>query len=111
MTSGAKYDLDNTRLIAELDKSNMRIFLRSQAQCCLESYCKVRKESISMGKIANIVAAGMGGSGMPIMALNFLFRDEFKIPFVVSQTYELPNFADSKTLLIAISDSGETEEE
>jgi len=110
MSSTAKYDLDNTGLIEELDKSNMRFFLRSQALCSLESYRKVREESIGMGKITNIVAAGMGGSGMPIMALNFLFRDEFKIPFVVSQTYELPNFADSNTLLIAISDSGETEE-
>jgi glucose/mannose-6-phosphate isomerase len=110
MASAAEYDLDNTGLIAELDKSNMRFFLRSQALCALESYCKVRKEPTVMEKIANIVAAGVGGSGMPLMALNFLFRDEFKIPFIVSQTYELPNFADSNTLLIAISDSGETEE-
>lgn len=110
MASAAEYDLDNTELIAKLDKSNMRLFLRSQASCTLESYCEIRKEPISMGEIANIVAAGVGGSGMPIMALNFLFRDEFKIPFIVSQTYELPNFADSNTLLIAVSDSGETEE-
>ena len=110
MASATEYDLDNTGLIEELDKSKMRFFLRSQALCSLESYCKVREESIGMGKIANIVAAGMGGSGMPLKALNFLFKDEFKIPFVVSQTYELPNFADSNTLLIAISDSGETEE-
>lgn len=110
ITSYAKYDLDNTGLIAELDKSNMQFFLRSQALSSLESYCKVRKEPIVIGKITNIVAAGMGGSGMPLKAINFLFRDEFKIPFVVSQKYELPNFADSNTLLIAISDSGETEE-
>lgn len=109
-TSAAEYDLDNTGLIAELDKSNMRSFLRLQALCALESYCKVKEEPISMGKIENIIAAGVGGSGMPIMALNFLFRDEFKKPFIVSQTYELPNFADSNTLLMAISDSGETEE-
>jgi glucose/mannose-6-phosphate isomerase len=110
MTSAAKYDLDDTELIADLDKSNMRFFLRSQASSSFESYCKVRNEQIYIGKISSIVAAGMGGSGMPITALNFLFKDEFKIPFVVSQTYELPYFADSNTLLMAISDSGETEE-
>lgn len=56
----------------------------------------------------NVVFAGMGGSSL--VADLAKTWPELKVPFVVSKTYDLPDFVDSNTLVIAASASGNTEE-
>ncbi|MDD4651390.1 MAG: SIS domain-containing protein [Methanothrix sp.] len=103
--------LNDTDYIIGLDKSNMGLYLFTQARDAQESFKKSKKIfSVLKYDLSNIIAAGMGGSGMAPHAVEFLFKDEFRIPYSVSQDYRLSNFASDKTLLIAISDSGETEE-
>lgn len=107
--------IDDITRIKNLDKSNMCYYLCSVADDTLKSYEKTKKNLKlnninNIGIINNIIGAGMGGSGMPHFALQYLFKDELSIPYVISQDYNLPNFANSNTVLIAISDSGNTEE-
>lgn len=60
------------------------------------------------GEISNIVWAGMGGSALPAVTLNQW--PKVKLPFEVVRDYQIPEYVDSKTLFIASSYSGNTEE-
>lgn len=57
--------------------------------------------------IDKIVIAGMGGSGIA----GKIFQDLYTIkPVTLVNSYEIPEFVDSRTLFVAISYSGNTEE-
>jgi glucose/mannose-6-phosphate isomerase len=106
-----KIILDENIKIKDLDKSSMYSNLYSIAKDTLKSYDKAKKDlNIKNNRINNIIGAGMGGAGMPLLALQHLLKDELNFPYVVSQNYTLPNFANSNTALIAISQSGKSEE-
>ncbi|HSW80480.1 MAG TPA: bifunctional phosphoglucose/phosphomannose isomerase [Candidatus Saccharimonadales bacterium] len=60
------------------------------------------------GDIANVVIAGMGGSGWPAFTLGSWPR--LKVPFQVVSNYVLPDYVNEKTLVISSSYSGNTEE-
>ncbi len=65
---------------------------------------------IDVSKIKNIIVTGLGGSAISgDLMLNFL-QNEISLPFQVNRNYSLPNYADSSTLLLASSYSGNTEE-
>lgn len=59
-------------------------------------------------QIQNIVLTGMGGSAVAGNIIQDIVDP--KMPFVVNKGYDLPGFVSSKTLLIAVSYSGNTEE-
>jgi glucose/mannose-6-phosphate isomerase len=59
-------------------------------------------------KFTNVVHAGMGGSAL--WALIGLSWPGFTLPFEVSRGYDIPAYVDDKTLFIASSFSGNTEE-
>ncbi len=60
------------------------------------------------GDIANVIIAGMGGSGWPGLILKSWPR--LSVPFEVISDYNLPSYANDKTLVISSSYSGNTEE-
>lgn len=60
------------------------------------------------GDIHNIVFAGMGGSALP--AILSRSWPGYKLPFEVSRQYHIPAYVSDKTLFIASSYSGNTEE-
>lgn len=60
------------------------------------------------GDFQNIVFAGMGGSALP--ALVSRTWPGYKIPFEVCRQYHIPAYVSDKTLFIACSYSGNTEE-
>lgn len=104
-------NLDDSIRNENFKKSSMYCKLHSIAKDTLESYDKAKKDlKIPNNRINNIIGAGMGGAGMPLMTLKYLFKDELNFPYSVSQDYTLPNFANSNTVLIAISQSGKSEE-
>jgi glucose/mannose-6-phosphate isomerase len=59
---------------------------------------------------SNIILTGLGGSAISGDLLKNYLGDEIKVPFIVNRNYSLPGFANEKTLLIASSYSGNTEE-
>jgi glucose/mannose-6-phosphate isomerase len=76
------------------------------------------EEAIDLGSAAdfefkgikNVCIGGMGGSSIGGELLKTLSEKYSKIPFSVVRDYNLPRFVDSKTLMIIVSYSGNTEE-
>lgn len=62
------------------------------------------------GNIQNIIVTGLGGSGIGGTILNELINDSCSVPIIINKDYFLPAFANSNTLLIVSSYSGNTEE-
>lgn len=61
-------------------------------------------------KFNNVVICGMGGSGIGGKLVASWIVNEINIPINFCQDYSLPNYVDKKTLIIASSNSGNTEE-
>ena len=64
----------------------------------------------SASTVNQVVVLGMGGSGIAGDIVEAVAGPQMTIPMVVSKGYECPNFVGPKTLVIAASFSGETEE-
>lgn len=63
------------------------------------------------GQISDVIIAGMGGSAFGGRLLKSVFSDEsVLVPVEVINGYDLPGYADEKTLVIVTSYSGNTEE-
>ena len=60
------------------------------------------------GEFSNIVFAGMGGSALP--ALLSTSWPGYNVPFEICRNYDIPAYVSDKTLFIAASYSGNTEE-
>lgn len=92
--------------IARIDRANMLGHLMRFPEMCEETLSK--KVELPRLKPANITIAGMGGSA----AAGDLLRDwlSLPVPLEVCKGYELPAWVDERSLVIAISYSGNTEE-
>jgi glucose/mannose-6-phosphate isomerase len=71
---------------------------------------KLEIDMTRYSKIEKIIITGLGGSAISGDVVFTLFQDQLSIPFIVNRNYNLPKFADEKTLVIACSYSGNTEE-
>lgn len=79
----------------------------SQVRFVLESY---QNHNLSLNDFSNVIVGGMGGSGIAARIAKSWFFDKLNLPLEVIDDYNLPAYADSKTLVILSSYSGETEE-
>jgi glucose/mannose-6-phosphate isomerase len=61
-------------------------------------------------QVQNIVITAMGGSRFPQFIIQELFKEEIKAPLLLNNEYRIPAFVNEKTLWIASSYSGTTEE-
>lgn len=61
-------------------------------------------------QITKVVVVGMGGSALAALVAKAWLKNEMVVPFEVVRTYELPQYVDYNTLVIASSYSGNTEE-
>ena len=60
--------------------------------------------------IDSVVLCGMGGSALNGRIAKSLLFDRLRVPFEVSTDFKIPNYVNAKTLVIASSYSGSTEE-
>lgn len=60
--------------------------------------------------IRNVYVSGMGGSGIGGNFVAEFVRAECKVPYLVGKGYDIPNWINKHTLVIASSYSGNTEE-
>ncbi len=60
--------------------------------------------------ITRVVVAGMGGSALAALLAKSWLGSRLEMPFEIVRNYDLPNYVDSQTLVIASSYSGNTEE-
>jgi len=66
--------------------------------------------SLSKGTFNKVLLVGMGGSALPMDIVIDAFADQLKIRPAILRNYQLPSWVDDKTLIIASSFSGSTEE-
>lgn len=61
-------------------------------------------------QISRVVVVGMGGSALAALLAKSWLKSELSVPFEVVRTYDLPEYVNYDTLVIASSYSGNTEE-
>ncbi len=96
--------LDDLKLIHERDPDDSLGIAERQWQQLNEEY----SIDIDASDIENIVWSGMGGSALA--ALVSASWPGYKVPFEVVRNYDIPKYVSNKTLFIACSYSGNTEE-
>jgi len=102
--------LDNLAEIKRLDKKNMLGSLESLAGQVKDISAAVKKIKTAASGIDNIVVLGMGGSGLGAHIVRSVFGKEIKAPLSVVHGYRCPGFVCQRSLVIAASYSGNTEE-
>jgi len=104
--------LDNLKKIKKLDKRNVLGSIESLALQCQQAWDEVKRIKLpkTYRNVNNVVVSGMGGSGLGGHVIQCLFFNELKVPVKVLNSYDISADVDDKTLFIASSYSGSTEE-
>jgi len=106
-------DLDRPEKYRSVDKSGMidRILgCPEQIREAEKLVDQVELPPRGRDEIESVVVTGMGGSGIPGDFLRVILGPSLPVPLVVSKDYDLPKFVGPRTLVLAISYSGDTEE-
>lgn len=105
-------DLDNPEIYRQYDPSEMLAHLHKLPQQCRGAWEKAGEFVLppDFKDINKIVICGMGGSAIGGDLLRSLVANLSRPIVFVDRDYDLPAFVDSKTLVIASSYSGNTEE-
>lgn len=104
--------IDDLDYIQKFDKSDMLSLLEGfpgQLEKALRIVNAVYFPK-EFGLVSNIVFSGLGGSAIGGDVVKCVLADEITLPFVVNRDYVIPSFVGPKTLFIASSYSGNTEE-
>jgi glucose/mannose-6-phosphate isomerase len=89
---------------------NLAASLPEQLSSAIEVSAKIDLDAIAMRPVTNVVAIGMGGSGIAGDVLAALAAPSAPVPVSVVKSYELPSFVGPDSLVFSLSCSGETSE-
>src|SRR3990167_6554614 len=100
------------KAIKDLDKSGMYQSIEQLGLQVNQSWEDSGNISLpyKSSTIKNICVSGMGGSALGARIINSLYIHKFKIPFIISSHFNIPEFVNKNTLFVASSYSGNTEE-
>lgn len=101
--------LDNKNVIAQRDPESALGVIASQFEQARYKATVYNAEHDNR-HITSVVVAGMGGSALAALMVKTLLRQEVPLAFEVVREYNLPAYVDERTLVIASSYSGNTEE-
>jgi len=104
--------LNEFEKMAEIDKEEMAKKIADLPEQVQDAWTQSQKVIIPSYylKVNKVVILGMGGSGISGALVQSLFHQENEIPIFVHADYGIPALVDEKTLVIAVSYSGGTEE-
>jgi glucose/mannose-6-phosphate isomerase len=104
--------LDDAEARARLDPGGMGATVRDLPDQCRDAWEEARRLELppAYREIERIVILGMGGSAIAGDILRLLLARECPVPVLNQRHYALPPYVDDRTLLIASSFSGDTEE-
>lgn len=105
--------LDDLELIQRYDRAGMRDIIGSfPAQCrtALTIGSSIRLPSSYRTRYDAVVSTGLGGSAIGADIIRSYISAGAPAPLFVNRGYELPGFVSKRTLVIASSYSGDTEE-
>ncbi len=105
-------DLDNQEIYQQYDPEGMRNHIRDLPRQCRQAWLKAAEFVLptDLSDVDKIVICGMGGSAIGGDLLRSLTSKLNKPLVFVNRSYDLPTFIDTKTMVIASSYSGNTEE-
>lgn len=101
--------LDDNTILKQRDALRPLLLLES-AHTQLTNPLTISNPDFIASPITQVIFAGMGGSALAADILLPILKSQYPIQFSVVKQYELPASIDEKTLVIAISYSGNTEE-
>ncbi|MFH1646681.1 MAG: bifunctional phosphoglucose/phosphomannose isomerase [Chloroflexota bacterium] len=107
-----KINLDDTRIYQQQDPDAMLARIKELPMQCRQAYRAAMSFDLppDYAGVNKVVVLGMGGSAIGGDLVRSLAQAEARIPVIVHRDYGLPAFVDAKTLVIASSYSGNTEE-
>ncbi len=105
-------NLDDASLYQDLDPEDMFARVGEMPDECVRAWQTAGQFKLpaDFKDIDSIVILGMGGSAIGGDLLKVLVADSCPVPIIVSRDYELPKYVGARTLVIASSYSGNTEE-
>lgn len=103
--------MDDLEKLKSIDTEGMLKTLEKFPTDCLTAYKNAEKIDLSsFREPKSIVVSGVGGSAIGGLILQDWLKEDVKVPLMVSRGQRLPGFVDSRTILVGISYSGNTEE-
>jgi glucose/mannose-6-phosphate isomerase len=102
--------LDDPDALTKLDPGGMFGYVYGLPDQCRNAWDAARAIQTPGGDIDKVVVLGMGGSAIAGDIWRVLLQRECAIPVFNVRQYDLPPFVDERTLVIASSYSGNTEE-
>ncbi|KKS98310.1 MAG: bifunctional phosphoglucose/phosphomannose isomerase, glucose/mannose-6-phosphate isomerase [Candidatus Gottesmanbacteria bacterium GW2011_GWA2_43_14] len=105
-----KINLEKPEDIRKLDENNCLISIKNFGLQFKSAWTETEKLSLPVSRFKRVLFCGMGGSAYAGRLIKELFLDESAVSFEVIDDYRLPKYADSETLVMAVSYSGNTEE-
>ncbi len=105
-------NLDDPKTYRQIDSSGMLTHLHDFPEQCQQAWERIMRFDLppEYKEIDKVIILGMGGSAIGGDVVRRLALAESKAPVWVQRDYSLPPFIDERTLVIASSYSGNTEE-
>ncbi|MEO6109486.1 MAG: bifunctional phosphoglucose/phosphomannose isomerase [Candidatus Saccharimonadales bacterium] len=101
--------LDNPNVLQQRDPEGaLKVSAEQYKQAAFDA--QLHEEDHDGRDITSIVLTGMGGSALAALIAKVWLKDDLKVPFEIIRGYDLPEYIDEHTLVIASSYSGNTEE-
>lgn len=101
--------LDDINVRKQRDPSGaLELVSKQYEQVLLDA--KVWNDEHDNREIKQLVVTGMGGSALAALILKSVLQRELTIPFDIIRGYDLPEYVNRSTLVVASSYSGNTEE-
>src|SRR4030042_611941 len=108
----ANINLDDPRVYIKYAPDGMLARIKELPMQCRQAWQAVMDFELpaNYANIDRVVVLGMGGSAIGGALARSLVQFESKVPVIVHRDYGLPAYADVRSLVIASSYSGNTEE-
>ncbi|MFC1970348.1 bifunctional phosphoglucose/phosphomannose isomerase [Chloroflexota bacterium] len=105
-------NLDDANVFIQYDPEGMLARIKEMPWQCQQAWQAAMNFNLpaDYAEINNVIILGLGGSAIGGDLVKSLAEAEAKIPVFVQRDYSLPAFVDDRTLVIASSYSGNTEE-
>ncbi len=105
-------NLDDQKIYQQNDPDRMLARIKELPMQCRQAWQAAMSFKLPPGysDVDKVVVLGMGGSAIGGDLVRSLVQSEAKLPVIVHRDYGLPAFVDDRTLVIASSYSGNTEE-
>lgn len=105
-------DLDNASVYKKYDPEGMLAHIKELPSQCLQAWQATIGFNLpdEYSRVDRVIVIGMGGSAIGGDLAWSLVMGESKVPIIVHRDYNLPAFVNDRTMIIASSFSGNTEE-